>query len=256
MASTSGRFDLDHIAIAAPDTSPALRFLTGRLGGTVIFGGQSIGFRPMQVWIGDKTGDGMPVELLEPWEPERNDFLARFLQRRGSGPHHMTFKVPDIATAVARMRAAGIEPTQIDLRDPEWKEAFLMPRDAHGTVVQLAESHGEFDTRAELLAHVAAHGPNQHPRWWTDPEPAQGGVATLRRVVLRTPTLDATVAFFRDLLDGEVERATDARVELVWPRGARVAIEQHDDGPAGVDRLEVEGLDEPVEVIGTAFAPI
>jgi catechol 2,3-dioxygenase-like lactoylglutathione lyase family enzyme len=255
MAPTSGRFDLDHIAIAAPDTSPALRFLTGRLGGTVIFGGQSIGFRPLQVWIGDKTGDGMPVELLEPWEPERNDFLARFLQRRGSGPHHMTFKVPDIGAAIERMRAAGIEPTQIDLRDPEWKEAFVMPRDAHGTVVQLAESHGEFDTRAELLAHVASNGPNQHPRWWADPEPAHGGVATLRRVVLRTPAIDATVAFFRDLLDGEVEATADTRVELAWPRGARVAIEQHDGATPGVDRLEVEGLDEPVEVIGTTFVP-
>ena len=47
------RYDLDHVALAAADTSDALRFLTGALGGTVIFGGQAIGFRPMQVWLGD-----------------------------------------------------------------------------------------------------------------------------------------------------------------------------------------------------------
>jgi catechol 2,3-dioxygenase-like lactoylglutathione lyase family enzyme len=255
MATSPARYDLDHIAIAAHDTSGALRFLTGRLGGTVIFGGQSIGFRPMQVWVGDKTGDGMPVELLEPWDVERNDFLARFLERRGEGPHHLTFKVPDLDAAVARARAAGVEPVQIDTSDPEWKEAFLMPRDAHGTVVQLAESRGEFPGRAELLAYVAAHGPNQHPRWWVDPEPPTGDVARLRRVVVRTPSLDATVSFFRDLLDGEVEATREGRVELVWPRGARIAIEQHRDQPAGVDRLEVEGLDEPVDVIGARFVP-
>jgi catechol 2,3-dioxygenase-like lactoylglutathione lyase family enzyme len=251
-----GRYDLDHIAIASHDTAPALRFLTGRLGGTVIFGGQSVGFRPMQVFVGDKTGDGMPIELLEPWLPEQNDFLARFLARRGEGPHHMTFKVPSILDAVDRARAAGIEPVQIDLRDPEWKEAFLMPRDAHGTVVQLAETTHEHGTRAELLAYVAANGPNEHPRWWVDPEPAQGATARLRRVVLRSPDAAAAVRFFRDLLQGEVEATSAARTELAWPGGARIAIEQHRNAEAGVDRLEVEGLDEPVELLATRFVPV
>jgi len=48
------RYDLDHVALAAADTSPALRFLTGDLGGTILFGGQAIGFRPMQVWLGSR----------------------------------------------------------------------------------------------------------------------------------------------------------------------------------------------------------
>jgi catechol 2,3-dioxygenase-like lactoylglutathione lyase family enzyme len=250
------RYDLDHIALASHDTAPALRFLTGRLGGTVIFGGQSIGFRPMQVFVGDKTGDGMPVELLEPWLPEQNDFLARFLARRGDGPHHMTFKVPSILDAIERARAAGIDPVQIDLRDPEWKEAFLMPRDAHGTVVQLAETTHEHGSRAELLAHVAAHGPNEHPRWWLDPEPAQGAPARLRRVVLRTPHHAAAAGFFRDVLEGEVEASNDGRTELVWPGGARIAIEHHAGAEPGVDRLEVDGLDEPVVLLGTRFVPV
>jgi catechol 2,3-dioxygenase-like lactoylglutathione lyase family enzyme len=250
-----GRYDLDHIALASRDTAPALRFLTGRLGGTVIFGGQSIGFRPMQVFVGGADGDGMPIELLEPWLPEQNDFLARFLDRRGEGPHHMTFKVPSILDAIERARAAGIEPTQIDLRDPEWKEAFLMPRDAHGTVVQLAETTHEHGSRAELLAHVAVHGPNQHPRWWVDPEPARGAPARLRRVVLRSPRHDDAVAFFRDVLEGDVEGRYEGRTELVWPGGARIAIEHREGADPGVDRLEIEGLDEAVELLGTRFVP-
>ena len=249
-------YDLDHVALAANDTSGALHFLTGALGGTVIFGGQSIGFRPMQVWIGTQDGDGMPVELLEPWAVDRNDFLARFVTKHGAGPHHMTFKVADLSAALERVEGAGLHPVNIDVSDPTWKEAFLMPAEAHGTVVQLAESHGYPETRAGLLEHVAENGPNEHPRWWNDPSPPEGEPAHLRRVVLRTRDLPAAVKFFGGMLEGEVERESDARVDLVWPRRARVALEFHPDAAPGVDRLEVEGLAHEVTIIGTRFVPI
>jgi catechol 2,3-dioxygenase-like lactoylglutathione lyase family enzyme len=248
-------FDLDHVALAAADTSGALQFLTGALGGTVIFGGQSIGFRPMQVWVGTLDGDGMPVELLEPWAVDRNDFLARFVAKHGAGPHHLTFKVSSLDAALERVRAAGFHPVNINVDDPGWKEAFLMPAEAHGTVVQLAESHGHPESRAELLAHVAANGPNEQPRWWNDPSPAHGPAARLRRVVLRTPILPTALEFFSGILGGDLEHESAQRVDLVWPRGARISLESRPDAPAGVDRLEVEGLAEACTVIGTHFAP-
>jgi catechol 2,3-dioxygenase-like lactoylglutathione lyase family enzyme len=249
-------YDLDHVAIAAADTSDALRFLTGRLGGTVIFGGQSIGFRPMQVWVGTADGDGMPVELLEPWAVEQNDFLARFVTRHGAGPHHLTFKVTDLAAALERVRGAGFHPVNIDLSDPQWKEAFLMPSEAHGTVVQLAESHGHPETRAGLLELVAAHGPDAHPRWWSDPAPADQPPARLRRVVLRTPMLATALEFFAGILEGDIEHESAERVDLVWPRGARIRLEQRSDAPPGIDRLEVQDLAEEHTVIGTHFVPV
>ena len=249
------RFDLDHVALAAPDTADALRFLTGRLGGRIIFGGQAVGFRPMQVWLGSREGDGMPVELLEPWAVEQNDFLARFVARHGAGPHHLTFKIPDLADALARVRGAGFHPVNIDVSDPEWKEAFLMPREAHGTVVQLAESHGHPETRAELLDYVAAHGANMHPRWWAEPPPATGH-GTLRRVVLRTPSLPAAISFFAGILQGDVEHETATSADLVWPGGARIRLEANADALPGVDRLEVIGLGEERTVIGTRFTPV
>ena len=248
-------YDLDHIALAAADTSDALHFLTGRLGGTVIFGGQSIGFRPMQVWLGSRDGDGMPVELLEPWAVEQNDFLARFVARHGAGPHHLTFKVSDLSAALERVRGAGFHPVNIDVSDPLWKEAFLMPSEAHGTVVQLAESHGDPETRAALLEFVAARGPDAHPRWWPDPTPADGAPARLQCVVLRTPMLATAVEFFGGILEGAIERESADRVDLVWPRGARIGLEHRPDAPPGVDRLEVEGLADEHTVIGTRFVP-
>jgi methylmalonyl-CoA/ethylmalonyl-CoA epimerase len=248
------RFDLDHVALAAPDTADTLRFLTGRLGGRVIFGGHAIGFRPMQVWLGSDDGDGMPVELLEPWEIERNDFLARFVARHGAGPHHLTFKVPDFAAALARVRGAGFNPVNIDRSDPQWHEMFLMPREAHGTVVQLAATTDSW-SRAELLDHVTANGPNAHPRWWVDPDPPQLPRATLRRVVLRTPSLVSALSFFAGLLQGDVEVSDATAAELVWESGARIRLEEQPGGTPGVDRLEVEGLDDERELIGTRFVP-
>ena len=248
-------YDLDHVALGAADTSDALRFLTGTLGGTIIFGGQSIGFRPMQVWVGTSGGDGMPVELLEPWAVDQNDFLARFVARHGAGPHHLTFKVADLDAALERVRKAGFHPVNVNRSDPQWLEAFLMPSEAHGTVVQLAESHGYAETRAGLLEEVAAHGPNMQPRWWNVPTPAVGPPARLRRVVLRTPMLATAVEFFGGILEGEIEHESQTRVDLVWARGARIGLEYRPDAPAGVDRLEVEGLTVEHTVIGTRFVP-
>lgn len=249
------RTDLDHVALAAADTAPALRFLTGELGGTVVFGGQAVGFRPMQVWVGTADGEGMSVELLEPWDTERNDFLARFVARHGCGPHHLTFKVPDLAAALDRVRAAGCSPVNVDTSDPSWKEAFLLPREAHGTVVQLAESHGDFPSRRALLAHVAANGPNAHPRWWVDPVAHDGPPARLVRVVLRTTDLAGARALYEGLLDGEPERETAGALDLVWPGGGRLRIEERPGAGPGVDRLEVAGLPRAVEVLGTSFVP-
>ena len=69
-------------------------------------------------------------------------FLDRFLVARGAGPHHFNFLVSDIETALARIKAAGIDPVGVNLTNPGWKEAFLHPRAAHGIVIQVAQQDG------------------------------------------------------------------------------------------------------------------
>ncbi len=231
--------DLDHVALATRDVTDALDVLVAELGATVLFGGESAGFRPMTMRLGDAQ-QGMNIELLEPWAVDKNDFLERFVTRHGAGPHHLTFKVDDLAATLERVRGAGYRPVNVDLSDPQWKEAFLHPREAHGTVVQLAEAHGEWGTLAEQIALVREQGPHGHPRWWPDPPPPADRRGFLRRVVVGTPSLTATLGFFAGLLHGTEVAGGEGWFDLEWPGGARIKLEHRPDLPPGVDRLEAD----------------
>jgi methylmalonyl-CoA/ethylmalonyl-CoA epimerase len=76
------------------------------------------------------------IELLEPLGPGG---VARFLERRGEGLHHLCFDTPDVAGDVADLRARGVE--LIDTAPREGlagRIAFLHPRVLDGVLVELA----------------------------------------------------------------------------------------------------------------------
>jgi catechol 2,3-dioxygenase-like lactoylglutathione lyase family enzyme len=246
---------LDHVALATRDAGPALAVLVGELGGTVLSGGLAIGYRPMQVHLGDAES-GMKVELLEPWRADEHDFLDRFLTRHGEGPHHLTFKVADLEATLADVESQGFTPVGVDLSFPIWKEAFLQPREAHGTVVQLAESSTPEKSPLEEYARVVEHGgarlmgdeQDLSEQWWPDPPPRAAQTTYLRRIVVTTPSLAEARAFFAGLLQGAVEHEDDQRIDLVWPGGGRIRLEHHPDQAPGIHHLEAEGPGAPREV--------
>jgi catechol 2,3-dioxygenase-like lactoylglutathione lyase family enzyme len=242
--------DLDHVALATADAGPTLQVLVGELGGTVLSGGQAHGFRPVQVRIGDAYR-GMTVELLEVWDAASNDFLARFLARHGDGPHHLTVKVDDFDAALEQVAATGRTPVGVNRDDPNWMEAFIMPAEAFGTVVQLAAQAITYDFPARFAAATRGD-PIGEPAWWPTLPARSAPVAVLDRVVLRTPELDEAVAFFGGLLEGREEHATRTQVDLVWPGGGRLRVEAHD-GPRGIDRLELAGPAAARVLAGTRF---
>src|SRR6266498_780258 len=99
----------DHVAIATERWSDAWPRLAGDLGGRWASGGYALGYAPMQL----RYANGMKIELLEPHDVERNDFLRRFLDRHGPGPHHFTFKVPDISVMLDTLDANGFPPVNV-----------------------------------------------------------------------------------------------------------------------------------------------
>ena len=152
------------------------------LGGQWNSGGLNIGFSPAQLHY----ANGGRVEILQPWHPEDNPFLRRFLDRHGPGPHHLTFKVPDLASAIEDARQAGFTPVGVDLSNDDWKEAFLHPRQATGIVVQMAQA-----------SHLWQSPP---PEGFPAVRPERA--ASLVRVTHAVAELDTGLALFEGLLGG------------------------------------------------------
>jgi methylmalonyl-CoA/ethylmalonyl-CoA epimerase len=216
---------LDHGAIGTRTLADGWDLFGGLLGGSWVYGGDSRGF-----WWGQlQFCTGPKIELLTPTGGPDAAFLERFLTARGPSPHHFNFIVPDINATLSRLRAVGVEPVQVRLQSPTWKEAFLHPKDAHGIVVQVAEQSGK---PPEL------------------PPPAQFPVAGLPSAFSLVEHLvgdmDGALRLFAEALEGEVVRRQDtaeaAVAELTWDNGARLRLVQPALAPGGEQPSRVEGL--------------
>ena len=199
---------LDHVAIGTRALTDGWDLFGGLLGGSWVYGGDSPGF-----WWGQlRFRAGPKIELLTPAGPGAA-FLERFLASRGAGPHHFTFTVPDIAAALSRVRAAGIEPVQISLLNAAWKEAFLHPKDAYGIVIQVAEQSGPPPV-LEAPAQLPAPGPS----------------SAFTLVAHHVADIDGAVRLFEEALEGEVVRRQDTAeasvAELSWENGACLRLVQ------------------------------
>lgn len=126
---------IDHVAIAVRDLGAAWRLFGETLGGEFIAGGDDveIGIRVLQL----RFGAGK-IELIEPLGAD--SYLHAYLDERGPGFHHVTMMVDDVVAADATLRAAGYETTDLDLRDPNWRETYIRPRSGFGALVQLTDS--------------------------------------------------------------------------------------------------------------------
>jgi LAO/AO transport system kinase len=93
---------IDHLGIAVRSVDQALKFYEAQLGlhvsmrETVANERVNVAMLPL----------GNPrIELLEPTESD--SVIAKFIEKRGEGLHHVALKVPDLLGAVERLRSAG-----------------------------------------------------------------------------------------------------------------------------------------------------
>jgi methylmalonyl-CoA/ethylmalonyl-CoA epimerase len=213
---------LDHVAHAVPRWQDAWHRYATDLGAEWNSGGPGVGFAPAQL----RFANAARVEVLMPWDVGSNDFLARFLASSGPGPHHLTFKVPDLTHAIDEARRFGIEPIGINRSDPEWMEAFLHPKSATGVVVQLAQQRTAWGSPA----------PEDYPADRRRRADGSGAVppAALVGVCHVVADLEAARALFTGLLDGRVvdegTRGGLCWVDLAWsgPLGLRLVGAERD----------------------------
>jgi len=79
------------------------------------------------------------IELLESLQPD--GVIARFIERRGEGLHHLAFVSEDIRKEMSRLRKAGFELVDAEPRRGSQGRlvAFVHPRSLHGVLLELVE---------------------------------------------------------------------------------------------------------------------
>ncbi len=127
---------IDHVGIAVGDLEAAIAFYEATFGASVEHRErvEHDGVEEVLLPIGESY-----VQLLAPTRPDSP--VARFLERRGEGVHHVAYRVPDCAAALERAVAAGASAIDPVPRPGSRGTlvAFLHPRSALGTLVELVE---------------------------------------------------------------------------------------------------------------------
>ena len=125
---------IDHVAIAVPDRQPAIKRYLGHFGGGSVASGRRAGFTIDQV----SFSRGTKLEIVGP-DPKSEDRRRTndFLKKYGSVIHHVTVLVESVGDAVSTLEAAGVHPVGIRLDDPRYQEAFVLPQQGGGVMVQI-----------------------------------------------------------------------------------------------------------------------
>jgi methylmalonyl-CoA epimerase len=127
---------IDHLGIAVRSLDQALKFYEGQLG---------LGVSMRDTVAQEKVNVAMlplgepRIELLEPSAPD--SVIAKFLETRGEGLHHVALRVPDLQAAVERLRASGAR----ILNDPRpgaggHLYTFVHPSSTGGVLLELIQA--------------------------------------------------------------------------------------------------------------------
>jgi methylmalonyl-CoA epimerase len=126
---------IDHIGIAVKSVEDAAK----------VYGALGLEVEDIEVLEAQKVKIAMipvgesKIELVEPTDSKGG--MARFIEKRGEGLHHMAFGVSDIEAALASLKAAGIplvdETPRIGAGGT--KIAFLHPSGANRVSIELVE---------------------------------------------------------------------------------------------------------------------
>lgn len=85
-----------------------------------------------------KIGEG-GIELLEPTSPDST--IAKFIEKRGEGIHHLSFEVDDLDKEIARLKAEGFQLIDETPRPGAdgYRIAFLHPKSTNGVLVEISQ---------------------------------------------------------------------------------------------------------------------
>ena len=128
--------EVDHVAIAVRDIDAAIAFYEETFGATVVHRERvdSDGVEEALIKVADSY-----IQLLTPTSDDSP--VARYLEKKGEGVHHVGYRVDDCAAALQSVKDHGGQ-----VIDPAPRPgsrgttvAFVHPKGAFGTLIELVE---------------------------------------------------------------------------------------------------------------------
>lgn len=127
---------IEHLGIAVKSIDEALPFFEGVLGLKCYNIEEVADQRVKTAFL--KIGE-VKIELLEPTGDDSP--IAKFIEKRGEGIHHMAFSTADAGEAIDELRDKGIK--LIDEKPRKGAEglniAFVHPKSAHGILLEMCD---------------------------------------------------------------------------------------------------------------------
>jgi methylmalonyl-CoA epimerase len=128
--------EIDHVAIAVKDLDAAIEFYSAAFGAEVAHREtvDSDGVEEALVKVADSY-----IQLTAATRADSP--IAKFLERKGEGLHHVGYRVDDCAAALEAMVAAGATPIDKAPRPGSrgTTVAFIHPKGAYGTLIELVQ---------------------------------------------------------------------------------------------------------------------
>lgn len=127
---------IDHVGIAVEDLESAIETYETILG-TECYKRETVVTQKVETAF-FRTGESK-VELLGATDPE--SVIAKHLEKRGEGMHHVAFEVEDIRREMIRLKKEGF--TLLNEEPAEGADnklvAFVHPKDNHGVLIELCQ---------------------------------------------------------------------------------------------------------------------
>lgn len=130
-------YNVEHIGIAVKNLELSIP-LFERLLNSPCYKTESVGSENVNTAFFLK--EGSKIELLESSDP--TGVIAKFIEKKGEGMHHIAFEVPDIHAEMERLRSEGFTLlNEVPKKGADNKlVCFVHPKDSNGVLIELCQS--------------------------------------------------------------------------------------------------------------------
>ena len=126
---------IEHIGIAVKDLGVVSGFYKDVFGCSI---SEQIDVPDMKLKIAFTDVSGVKLEFLMPTDSQST--IAKFIDKKGEGIHHICFEVRDVEKAAEELQGKGLELVDKPRMGAEGKRiVFLNPKSTHGVLIELKE---------------------------------------------------------------------------------------------------------------------